>query len=291
MLSRLFYAGLRATGISAVARRAGRGGAILCYHNVVRSSTGGGESAVHMSLDRFDSPLRWITGHYNVLPLNELQARVQANRQSNRTLSITFDDGYAGVFEHAWPLLKAARLPATVFIPTVSIDSGAPFWWDYPAVVRNATPARRRYWLEELRGDGPQISLFEEATAAPTLPAEYLPATWESIRRAAAEGFDLGAHSATHRNLTRLTAAELDAEISGSRNTLEERTGVRAESFAYPYGLWNSAVRDCVRNAGFRIGVTLDSGLNRAGTDAWSLRRVNIPSSISMAARQIRMPL
>lgn len=284
MLSRLFYAGLRATGISALARRAGRGGAILCYHNVVRVHDAYGEPALHLALDRFSRQLRWIDGHFTVLPLQEFNARLQAGGALNRAVAITFDDGYAGVFEHAWPLLKSAGIPATVFIPTACIDAGAPFWWDHPAMAQNAIPNRRRHWLEELRGDGSSIVRFEKASSTGALPDEYLPATWEVIRQAAAEGFELGAHSATHRNLTRLSAAELDEEIAGSRNTLAQRTGVRAESFAYPYGLWNAEVHDSVRRAGFRVAVTLDGGLNRAGIDPWSLRRVNIPSSISMAA-------
>jgi peptidoglycan/xylan/chitin deacetylase (PgdA/CDA1 family) len=61
-------------------------------------------------------------------------------------------------------------------------------------------------------------------------------------------------------------------------------TGVWPVSFAYPYGHWNSRVRELVRFAGYRAALTLDSGLNAAAADPWSLRRVNVPARISDAA-------
>jgi peptidoglycan/xylan/chitin deacetylase (PgdA/CDA1 family) len=36
-------------------------------------------------------------------------------------LAVTFDDGYRSVFELAFPILRAAGMPATVFVPTALI--------------------------------------------------------------------------------------------------------------------------------------------------------------------------
>jgi peptidoglycan/xylan/chitin deacetylase (PgdA/CDA1 family) len=83
-----------------------------------------------------------------------------------------------------------------------------------------------------------------------------------------------------------LSDADLRQEIYVSRATLERNTGVRAMSFAYPYGLWDRRTRDLVKAAGFEAAVTLDDGLNDSAGDPWALRRVNIPASISAPAFQ-----
>ena len=30
---------------------------------------------------------------------------------------VTFDDGFESVYEHAWPVLREFRIPATIFVP------------------------------------------------------------------------------------------------------------------------------------------------------------------------------
>ncbi len=62
------------------------------------------------------------------------------------------------------------------------------------------------------------------------------------------------------------------------------RLGITPTLFAYPYGVWDVRVRDAVHAAGYRGAVTLDYGLVTAGADPWALRRVNIPSGITLPA-------
>jgi peptidoglycan/xylan/chitin deacetylase (PgdA/CDA1 family) len=197
---------------------------------------------------------------------------------------VTFDDGYTGVFDNAWPLLRKLGLPAMVFIPTGLVGRGEGFWWDHPSITRSETPARRYACLHDLRGDAQAIgeAMFDGPRL--TQPVAHPIADWATIARAAATGFELGAHSATHRNLTRIDDDALDWEISESRARLQAECGVAADCFAYPYGISNGRVQDAVRRAGYRVGVTLESGLNAPGADPYALRRINIPASISYAA-------
>jgi peptidoglycan/xylan/chitin deacetylase (PgdA/CDA1 family) len=116
------------------------------------------------------------------------------------------------------------------------------------------------------------------------VPQSHRASDWSTIRAAIGRGIDIGVHSTTHRSLPTLSDAELDDEVLASRSAILDATGTFPEFFAYPYGRWDSRVRARIRTAGYRGAVTLDTGLNRAFADPWSLRRVNVPAHISSSA-------
>ncbi len=146
------------------------------------------------------------------------------------------------------------------------------------------TSTSRERWLTELKGDAESITSALSLVTPTRLPASQRPAAWERIAAAAAQGLEIGSHSASHRTLTTLDDVEVEREIVASRETIEARTGARPECFAYPYGEWDTRVRDAVRAAGYRSAVSLDYGLNGARADPWALARVNIPSGITLPA-------
>jgi peptidoglycan/xylan/chitin deacetylase (PgdA/CDA1 family) len=67
--------------------------------------------------------------------------------------------------------------------------------------------------------------------------------TWSEVREIAAAGIHVGAHSVTHRDLTTLSAAEVQVEMRGSQAHIEDRLGRPVRAFAYPYGRSNTHVR------------------------------------------------
>jgi len=71
-----------------------------------------------------------------------------------------------------------------------------------------------------------------------------------------------------------------------SRETLARHTGVTAELFAYPYGLWDQRVRNAARAAGYRTALSLNPRLIAPDADPWALPRVNIPARITNSAFQ-----
>lgn len=259
VLSRLGYAGLRLAGIPALARRLHPGGVILAYHNVVRGghTSAAGDPGAHIDLDRFTEQMRWIRHRYTVLPLAELVERLATSRDLRGLLALTFDDGYRGTVVEALPVLRTLGLPATLFVVGDAPGRRTPFWWDDPA--RSAAPRR-------------------------PIPGTHLPASWEELRTAARAGFEIGAHSMHHDDLTGFARAELDHDLLACSNRIALHLGVRPRAFAYPYGRWNAPVREAIRAAGFTMAVTLDGGGNRRHADPWALRRQNIPAGIGAAA-------
>lgn len=99
---------------------------VLMYHDVMD------RPAVY-----FDLSTREFRGHLeelkragaNVVPLADLYAHLSAGKQlPERAVVLTFDDGYAGTYENAYPLLKKFGYPATFFVHTgaVGVNTGRP---------------------------------------------------------------------------------------------------------------------------------------------------------------------
>ena len=282
-LASLYYSALKLSGIVALARRLRSGGAILCYHNVVpdHDARAGQGLGLHMAQTAFERQVHWLGRHYELVSLAELVARHARGASLRGVAALTFDDGYAGVLQGAWPWLRDHGIPATVFVVADAPRQRESFWWDHPA----AAAAPRPEWLTALRGDRAAIlEAVGGGAASRHLPARFLPADWEALADAGRAGLGIGVHSATHRVLPTLHDDELTYEIVASREIVRSHTGVTPEFFAYPYGLWNARVRDAVRAAGYRAAFTLDRSASR--TDLWSLPRVNVPAGIADAAFQ-----
>ena len=283
-LGPICYGGLRALGVPAAARRLRNSGLILCYHNVVAEHDDGvGDTSLHLPVDRFAAQMRWLVEHYDVVSLRALADHIRHGEPVRGMAAVTFDDGYAGVFEHAIPILEAHRLPATVFVVADASREASGFWWDHPEVTASATPRRRERWLNELAGDAGAILADIGGRAATRLSPSHRAAPWDMIREAG-PGIDIGVHSATHRALPMLSDGDLEHEIVDSRAAIHAATGIWPNVIAYPYGLSSARVRAAVRSAGYRAAFGLRAGVLRADADVWDLERINIPAGISDAA-------
>jgi peptidoglycan/xylan/chitin deacetylase (PgdA/CDA1 family) len=102
--------------------------------------------------------------------------------------------------------------------------------------------------------------------------------TESQVREWLAAGHEIGSHSLTHRNLRHLSIADAREEIMGSKKALEDKFGRPIRHFSYPYGSWNPAVRDVVKEAGYETASTMRMGFNDAQTPPLELRRL-IPLS------------
>jgi peptidoglycan/xylan/chitin deacetylase (PgdA/CDA1 family) len=145
---------------------------------------------------------------------------------ARRTFAVTFDDAFTSVLEHAYPVLSAAGIPGTLFVPTALIG-GTPMSWP---------------GIEEWVG-GP----YER---------ELTGMTWEEIGTLAQAGWEIGSHTRTHPHLTEIGDAALAEELEGSKADLERMLGA-CDSLAYPYGCVDDRVAEAARAAGYRTAAGL----------------------------------
>lgn len=122
-------------------------------------------------------------------------------------VAITFDDAFADFATHAFPELFKRRWPATLFVPTRKLGQ-AEDWAPHPT------------------------------------PRKLL--DWPILRELANAGIDLGGHSATHADLTKLSPADLVDEIYMCKEDIFDNTGLDATSFAQPFGYSNKRVREVI---------------------------------------------
>jgi peptidoglycan/xylan/chitin deacetylase (PgdA/CDA1 family) len=88
-----------------------------------------------------------------------------------------------------------------------------------------------------------------------------------------AEGVAIGAHSRTHIDLRACSPAQLEHEIRGSKEDLENLIAKPVTSFAYPTGLVDDRVVRAVSAAGFTTAVTTRPGWWRPTTEALLIPR------------------
>ncbi len=90
--------------------------------------------------------------------------------------------------------------------------------------------------------------------------------TWDHVRALVRAGMDVESHTRHHRVLRTLAPHQLSAELAGSRADLEDQLGRPIRALAYPVGqpiANHPHLREAVTAAGYQIGFTNTSGMNR----------------------------
>ncbi len=100
--------------------------------------------------------------------------------------------------------------------------------------------------------------------------------TSDQVREIFAGGIEIGAHSVTHPNLTKLEPTELQEELLQSRFALEKLLGDRVTAVAYPSGEYSDNVVAMSTFVGYRFGVTTETGTARLSDDHLKLPRIAV---------------
>jgi peptidoglycan/xylan/chitin deacetylase (PgdA/CDA1 family) len=197
----------------------------------------------------------------SVIPMQDFLAWRRGEKAiPAKSAILTFDDGWKSQHEVAWPIVKKFNYPVTLFIYTEGIrpghfSGGESMSWDQLAEMRDA-------------------------------------------------GVDIQGHTATHSDLRRpydkvakkkLSPPEyeewLEKEVSGSKQMIEQKLGVKVNCFAVPYGFYNDHVKDVAMKAGYEAmftvygqPITMHTPLNSVGR---YLMEANKPKTFTDAVSAI----
>ena len=235
--------------ISAPARNASRV-TVLMYHRIGEARNNW-ERRYCVSPERFASHMRALENR-GMRP-----CRVEAfvawleGRASlpEGAIVLTFDDGFLGVYEHAFPLLAAMKWPATVFLVSGLIGK-ADSW------TGRENPSGRIHPLLGRR----------------------------EIVEMARDGFSFHSHSRSHPDLRALSGAALDGELAGARRDLEDLLGHPVPYLAYPYGWYDENVLDAVKACGYTAAFSAQPGFNRRDVNPYRIRRLDVYGTDTAAA-------
>ena len=73
----------------------------------------------------------------------------------------------------------------------------------------------------------------------------------EEVKKIAAEGHDLGNHSATHPHMSQLSKEEIKEELTKTHDKVKELTGVEMDLFRPPFGEYDNKVIEAAEECGY----------------------------------------
>ena len=154
-----------------------------------------------------------------------------------RTVVLTFDDGFREVHGVVLPILAERHLRATAYLVSAYIGGTS------------------RWLAADGEGDRPLMS-------------------WTEIRELAAEGVEIGAHGHRHLALDLLAFEAAEDEIVRSRRVLEDGLGQAVTSFAYPYGYHTGRIKQAVLAAGYTNACGVKQAMSHPADDHLALSRI-----------------
>jgi peptidoglycan/xylan/chitin deacetylase (PgdA/CDA1 family) len=172
-----------------------------------------------LAFHKVEPGFTWGVTNYSPRRFERLLDTIKEFNQSEApdNCSLTFDDGYQSFLNFADPLLVERDMSATIFAITGYL--GKRNSWDYSSVVA---------------------------------PAPHM--TEAELRAAASHGHRVQSHTHTHRDLRTLSRAELRAELSESKQRLEDILGNEVTEICYPFGLYNAQVEEIALEVGYQRG-------------------------------------
>lgn len=207
---------------------------MLIYHRV----GGGSGDERDVAVVSFAAQLDALEAH-DVVSIDTALDRLDAGDRRPHVV-LSFDDGFADVHAHAWPLLRERDLPFVLFLTTGYV--GATMEWE-----------------------------------GSTARSSGLALTWDQVAELVGSGLcTLGNHTHTHPLPVKLTPGEVDQSSDAIVEHLG--AGARPRHFAYTWGVEVPWMRQALR-VRFRSAATGRLGRNLPGYDPMALRRIPVRRS------------
>lgn len=231
----------RDVGARVLRNRSGRA-TFLCYHSVALQ----GPRYLTISPRLFERQLANLRRmDIRCGGLADLAELSTGRGGMERTVFLTFDDGFRDNYETVLPLLRERGARAFVFVLPPLVDTGGVLEW--PEVADDA----RRY-KQSMRS-----------------------VTWPMLEEMKEGGFEVGSHTLTHPHLPELDDDVLREELWESRRRIKERLG-SCDVLAYPFGEWSSGVEAAARDCGYSFAFSLPTRTGQRLATPLAIPRINV---------------
>ncbi|HIJ71475.1 MAG TPA: polysaccharide deacetylase family protein [Planctomycetes bacterium] len=166
---------------------------------------------------------------------------------SKNIIAITFDDAFAGVKEHAIPVLREFGLPAGIFVPAGRL--GQKSGWEV-------------------------FDDFEDANG--------MVINEEQILELDKDGFEIFSHTYSHPVLTEVNDGRLEVELVESKNLLEGIVGHEILAISYPYGAYDARICEAAERYGYKLGFTIEPDMVCGATRCLEIGRFSVSPQDSL---------
>ena len=214
------------------------GAVVLMYHSI-----GNNREFFTVSEEEFGRQMKYLRDHeFNVVSLIELVGILKNNLPiPEKTIAITFDDGYEDNLLVAQPILSEYNFPATIFVSTANMG---------------------------------ETILGRRETELKIVSAEEI----KEVDRSGLIDFE--SHSNYHVKLPSLSDDEISEQLSSSKKILEEILGRAVDMVAYPSGKTNKKVIETAKKY-YSVGVGVQKGRVIHGDNIMEIRRNSVDREVS----------
>ncbi len=216
---------------------------VLMYHRVLTEMPANPVEWHWVTVDTFSKHLKIIDSlGFTPITFRDYYLALQEKLTlPGKPIILTFDDGYRDTYHNALQILLKFNMTAVIFAMgnRQILEAG----WDSS-------------------GEQDNCLLMNN----------------DELREARALGFEIGAHSMNHLNLSTLEPETVRKEIGDSKRELEKVLGERVLSFAYPYGGLNDSVQKMTEKSGFLFGCGVYTGPPKFMVNRYDIRRLAVNS-------------
>lgn len=231
----------------------------LMYHMVREHIAGAKFNKLRVTPAQFEQQIKWLSEQgFHFVTMQQLYANW--GRHPDKTIAITFDDGYADNLINALPILKKYNACATVY---VVVDRHDRDWSTYKKAHHNTGELAKEPKLT----DG-QVKMMVDSGL-----------------------IEVGSHTLTHANLSAIDDVQRQSEMTESRLALQQLTGQAIDSFAYPFGIYGNADVIAAKQAGYLTAVTTIEGVDEQlpKPDFLQLKRIKVSGKDNLLAFKCRI--
>jgi peptidoglycan/xylan/chitin deacetylase (PgdA/CDA1 family) len=214
---------------------------VLLYHRVA-PSTEDDPQLLTVTVEHFKEHLQVLRNYYNPSSISRLAAGAGCGWIVNRSVAVTFDDGYLDNLMYAAPLLEDLKIPAEVYVVSSAVNENLEFYWDVLQRVMRCgqdwnveippdTPARKQYVeeCEKIKFMNPceRTKYITEILENARTGENYNCQEWrvmnvnELKKLSVFKMISIGAHTVNHPVLAVLPPETQQKEIECSKNNLQ----------------------------------------------------------------------
>jgi peptidoglycan/xylan/chitin deacetylase (PgdA/CDA1 family) len=271
--------------------------AVLLYHGVCDRAPIPKHINFHVSQNVFERQMRALKRRYRIASLADVVASLVRGERLQKSVVLTFDDGYRNNLLVVAPLLNALRLPFTVFVATACVETGRwmplneIYWrWSEGMLREEEMTELRRQIRERPSSDLPQIlSALRDLSSKPSKSVEdsFAMLNWGEVRQMARDGVEFGSHTHSHCNMAIESDEKQIDELRVSKYLLEKNLGHQVNLFAYPYGKLSEATRRNLLQTRYTCALSSENGLVTQGADRLRLPRLGNDRTMWMFTGEI----